>query len=139
MFITTQGPLRITIEAFWKLIMIKDIKLVIMLTKTEEECRKKCEKYWPDTLEEPIVFEKFKIEFINEDYILDQAVIQRNFVIHDEEFDKKYNVTQLHVICWPDHSVPEKEIGFKTIELLISYVDDFRLCYQNSCVLVHCR
>jgi len=139
LFISTQGPLRITVQAFWNLILLKEVKLIIMLTNIEEDGRKKCDKYWPDNFETPFVFENFKVILECEEDILNSAVTQRIFCLHDEENDTKYSITQLHVYCWPDHSVPEKEIGFKMIELLFSFIDEFRVCYQNSPVLVHCR
>ncbi len=139
LFITTQGPLRITIEAFWRLILNRNIKLIIMLTNLEEDSRKKCDKYWPDDINTPIVFEKFKILLENEEYLLDSSIIQRTLCLHDEETNTKYTITQLQVVCWPDHSVPEQETGFKSIELLNTYVDDFRILHNNSPVLVHCR
>ncbi len=39
MFIATQGPLHSTIEKFWKLILSKNIKLVIMLSLLSENGR----------------------------------------------------------------------------------------------------
>jgi protein tyrosine phosphatase len=109
-----------------------------MLSNLQEEGRKKCDLYWPSNILSPIVFEKFKITLENEDFILDKAVMQRNFIIHDEENCKKHNVTQLHVVCWPDHSIPEEESGYKAIDLLISYVDDYSTCYKSP-IVTHCR
>jgi protein tyrosine phosphatase len=39
MFIATQGPLINTIEAFWRMILYCDSKLIIMLTNTHEDNR----------------------------------------------------------------------------------------------------
>jgi protein tyrosine phosphatase len=139
LFISTQGPLHTTIETFWKIIIKKNIKLVIMLSNLEEQGRKKCDKYWPDRLDTSIIFEKFQIELENQDFIVEDSVLQRCLIVHDEEKGTKYSITQLHVVCWPDHNAPEKEIGFKMIELLISFVDNYRICYKNSPILVHCR
>ena len=139
LFIACQGPLNITIEYFWKMIMLKNIKLIVMLSNLQEEGRKKCDIYWPINSECPIILNKFKIILENEEFILDKAVIQRNIVIINEEENITYNVTQLHVVCWPDHSVPEEEAGYKAIDLIISFVDDFNNCFKDSPVVIHCR
>ncbi len=108
-----------------------------MLTNLQEHGRKKCESYWPG--ENPIIFEKFTISLENEFYLLDKSVIQKNFIIYNEETKKSENITQLHVVCWPDHSIPEDETGYKAIELLVSFIDDYRNCFSESPVIVHCR
>jgi protein-tyrosine phosphatase len=137
LFIATQGPLKNTIENFWNMVMNKQVKLIIMLTNLQEHGRKKCELYWPE--ENPIVFEKFSVTSENEFYLLDKSVIQKNFILFDEETKKSENITQLHAVCWPDHSIPEDETGYKAIELLLSYIDDYRNFFPESPIIVHCR
>jgi protein tyrosine phosphatase len=138
-FIATQGPLLSTIETFWRMIINKNIKLIIMLSNIQEEGRNKCDMYWPKKTDTPLVFETFKIHLESEDYILENAVIQRNFLIHNERDNTTYNITQLHIVCWCDHSAPEEELGYKMIDLVLSYVEDFRTAYKDSPVVVHCR
>ena len=108
-----------------------------MLTGVQEHGRKKCEMYWPE--ENPIVFEKMTISVEGEFFLLDKSVVQRNIIIFNEETQTSETVTQLHVLCWPDHSIPEDETGYKAVELLISYVDDFRNNHPQAPVVVHCR
>jgi protein tyrosine phosphatase len=38
-FIAMQGPINNTISKFWRLIFEKNTKLIVMLCKTEEDCR----------------------------------------------------------------------------------------------------
>lgn len=110
-----------------------------MLTNVIEENRNKCEIYWPTDQSTPIVSGKYKIQLETQVFILDKAVIQRNFVIEDEKDNIRYTVTQLHAVCWADHSAPEEELGFKMIEMILSYVDEYRCMNQFSPVVVHCR
>jgi protein tyrosine phosphatase len=39
LFIATQGPISTTVETFWKMILNKKVKLIIMLTKLVEDNR----------------------------------------------------------------------------------------------------
>jgi protein tyrosine phosphatase len=139
LFIATQGPLQCTVEAFWKMIVVKNIKLIIMLTNVLEENRNKCEIYWPVNDSTSITFGKYKITLETEVFILDKAIIQRNIVIESEPDNLRYTVTQLHVVCWADHSAPEEELGFKMIEMILSLVDDCRNSNKDSPIVVHCR
>jgi len=110
-----------------------------MLTNTQEENRIKCEVYWPTVGNGPITVGDYRIHLDSEVYILDQAIIQRSITIEDKINKTKQNVTQLQVVCWADHSAPEEELGYKMIELTMSYVNEFRNEDGKSPVVVHCR
>ena len=137
MFIAAQGPLPNSKEKFWKLIVNKKIKLIIMLTQLNENGRAKCDQYWPKSQNDPIVFENIKITLDAEEEILKDAVIQRNFSIFVG--DAVLNITQLQIICWNDHSVPEDQWGYKSIELVSTFIDDSRKTDKESPILIHCR
>jgi protein tyrosine phosphatase len=138
-FIATQGPVACTIEAFWKMIIIENTKLIIALTNLQEENRNKCEQYWPLNEDTPLTVGKFTISLQTEVIILDKAVVQRNIVIEDTKENIRHSVTQLQAICWPDHLAPQEEVGFKMIEIIMSYVQGYRNENRDSPVVVHCR
>lgn len=138
-FIATQGPVPCTVEAFWKMIILENTKLIIVLTNLQEENRNKCEQYWPSNEDRPFIVGRFTISLSTEVVILDKAVIQRNIIIEDTVENIRHSVTQLHAICWPDHSAPQEEVGFKMIEIIISYVLGYRNENRESPVVVHCR
>ncbi len=138
LFIACQAPLQSTTERFWNLIFNKKIKVIIMLANLYEEGRKKCDAYWPEENNQNNNYQNFDVHLENEFPILDKAVIQRNFIITNKLDGTILNCTQLHVICWPDHSYPEEEIGYKAIDLVISYIDDI-LNESLSHIIVHCR
>jgi protein tyrosine phosphatase len=68
--------------------------------------------------------------------ILKNAVVQRHFSIENE--DITVIVTQLQIICWDDHSVPGDELGYKSIEMVSTYIDEHRID-SNSPIVIHCR
>ena len=114
--------------------MIKKCYLVVMLCKLEEECRVKCEQYWPKSVGETLMHEDIVITLDSEVIILTNSIIQRNLTVKYNEEERK--IQQLQVICWPDHSIPEEEIGFKMTELIYSYIDEFSI---SGPTVVHCR
>ena len=47
-------------------------------------------------------------------------------------------VNQIQVINWPDHSEPEKERGYSTIEQVLMLMQENICCNPKSPILLHC-
>ena len=92
--------------------------------------------YWPIT-EEPLIYDNLSVKLLSEEKLLDTDILQRTISLNFN--DTQTQVTQLHVRCWPDHSTPDLEIGYKMIEMLICYVDDFQTNFPENPIVVHCR
>lgn len=150
MIISTQGPVSSTIPRLWKMILEKEIPLIIMLCNIYEECnrvskknililiKKKCEKYWPEEGKDlNYENENITVKLKKEEFILEDSLILREISVSTEH--KQHLITQLHVINWPDYKIPEKEIGYKTIEILITFIDIFKEKCKNKPTIVHCR
>lgn len=60
-FIATQGPLPMTKENFWRMILQENTRLIINLTKTKEYGKIKCDQYWPSEVGESFQFEENNI------------------------------------------------------------------------------
>jgi protein tyrosine phosphatase len=97
----------------------------------------KCQQYWPKTTEDTSNFDNLEISLLAEEEILKNAVIQRQFLIKNES--ETFTITQLQITCWNDHSIPEDEYGYKSIELVSTYIDDHRSQDSNTPILIHCR
>ncbi|XP_033111279.1 receptor-type tyrosine-protein phosphatase zeta-like [Anneissia japonica] len=106
-FIATQGPLKTTVEDFWRMIWEQNSYTIIMITNLMEKGRRKCDKYWPieGSAEK---YGDFEVTCYMEDEMASFTI--RNFVLKNTKMKKGKNndrpITQYHYTDWPDHGVP---------------------------------
>ena len=127
LFIATQGPLKNTKETFWKMVLEKKAKLVIMLTDFHEAGRKKCDEYFP--MEGKLQEGSVEVELISQENDL-PVLTRREFEVRGQEETSK--VTHLQCTAWPDHGTPELENDFDSLNYLIQEIDK---CHP---VVMHC-
>ena len=48
-------------------------------------------------------------------------------------------INHIQVINWPDHSEPDKESGYSTIEQVLMLMQENICCTPKSPILLHCR
>jgi protein tyrosine phosphatase len=160
MFISTQGPTKSTFYQFWKMVFINKSKYIMMLCNLFEDTRVKCDQYWPEKIDQKISYNnEIEVILISEEKILDGLIIERKILIQpysnteDQQQDlieknsllqnEQHYVTQFHVTCWPDHSVPEKKNFFKLFDFLTRTINEnYNYCLSNkikhSPTIVHC-
>ena len=114
-----------------------------MLCQMEEDSRvkyiikqKKCDKYWPK-LGEFLHFDKMIITLKSEEEILPKSIVMREINLNYDNVNR--NILQLQIICWPDHDIPSKSIGYNLLEIIISYIDEFRNKNLEGPITIHCR
>ena len=135
LFIATQGPLKETIPSFWKMIYNHKIKLVIMLSSGLEEVDGRSAVYWPNEKEKPLNFQEnnLSVEFISKEEIIQNSLILKKFKINNE-----LEVKQIHIICWPDHGMPQDHnLANEILDTMITYIKNERK-EQKSPIVVHC-
>ena len=135
LFIATQGPLKETIPSFWKMIYNHKIKLVIMLSSGLEEVDGRSAVYWPNEKEKPLNFKEnnLSVEFISKEEIIPNSLILKKFKINNE-----LEVKQIHIICWPDHGMPQDQnLANEIVDTMITYIKNERKD-EKSPVVVHC-
>jgi len=130
MFIATQGPLKKTIKKFWKLVLQKGISTIIMLCREIEDLRRKCERYWPETTNTPMILEDLSI-ILEKETIMYEHLIIRSFKIYKDQKEIR-EVTQIQIENWPDHLPP---INPSLIYFLLDFVDKGK---NLGPVIVHC-
>ncbi|KAI8786599.1 multiple epidermal growth factor domains protein 6 [Biomphalaria glabrata] len=126
-FIASQGPNKLIIADFVRLLWEYKVDKVVMLTNLMEEGKQKCEQYWPDDHE--VEIGEFKVKLKSTDTLAD-------FVIRKLEISKpgesSHFCTQFHFTCWPDKGVPPTSWSLVDFEQRVS------LFPTQSPVVVHC-
>lgn len=71
-----------------------------------------------------------------EEFVICNSLIKRDFIIKYN--DMEHRTTQLQMVNWPDHSSPDEETGYQTIEYIINFTAEIRANYNYSPILTHC-
>ncbi|XP_058822089.1 tyrosine-protein phosphatase 10D isoform X2 [Topomyia yanbarensis] len=100
-FIVTQGPLHSTRDDFWRMCWESNSRAIVMLTRTFEKGREKCDHYWPhDTV--PVYYGDIKVTLLNDshypDWVITEFMMTRG--------DTQRIIRHFHFTTWPDFGVP---------------------------------
>jgi len=126
-FIATQGPLECTIEDFWIMCYTYDVRIIVMLCKLDEDYKEKCANYWDTNLK------NYTVEKINDTVNLSDGLRMRQFKIVNKMNGIGKNITQIHLTCWRDHTIPDS--AYNKIIDIINLVDKYK---GGAPVVVHC-
>uniref|UniRef100_A0A8C0RA31 protein-tyrosine-phosphatase n=1 Tax=Canis lupus familiaris TaxID=9615 RepID=A0A8C0RA31_CANLF len=102
-FIATQGPLRKTMEDFWRLVWEQQVHVIVMLTVGMEN-RVLCEHYWP-VGSTPVTHGHITVHLLAEEP--EDEWTKREFQLQHRAQRQPRTVTQPQFTTWPDHGVPE--------------------------------
>ncbi|XP_028850449.1 tyrosine-protein phosphatase non-receptor type 18 isoform X2 [Denticeps clupeoides] len=130
LYIATQGPLKVTVVDFWRMIWQYDVKVIIMACREVEMGKKKCEKYWADP-GETSVFGAFTITNVGETCPNEEDVVRTLMVQFHNEL---HTISQYQYTAWPDHGIPYMPDGI--LEMLEMARQDQG--GHGDPVLVHC-
>jgi len=138
-FIAAQGPLKDTVDDFWRMIWENDIHIVLMLTEEIENDRVKCFRYWPETNDPSEAFHRgdLKLKLISSE-TKEGISVQRKYRLTNkmQPETKAKKVVQLQFLAWPDHSIPKSP---SVVLDLIETIDNLRKeSNTNSPILIHC-
>ncbi|XP_063446685.1 uncharacterized protein LOC134726180 [Mytilus trossulus] len=130
-YIATQGPKRNTVRDFWHMIWQENVVKIVMVTQLEEEGKKKCDQYWPQTINKPLIVGNFVLTMeVEKEH---SVYLYRKINVKHKLEKQERRVHHFHFIQWPDHGVPDS----------IKLVDFYRAVTNISCdqpgpLLVHC-
>ncbi|KAL4617845.1 receptor-type tyrosine-protein phosphatase H [Arapaima gigas] len=103
-YIATQGPLRSTVNDFWRMIWEQNVKAVVMVTNCTEGGRAKCEQYWPLDYT-PCTYGELGVLVTSEQKYKNWIV--REFKVTNKMTSGARTVKHFHFTAWPDHGVPD--------------------------------
>lgn len=82
-------------------------------------------------------YENMKITLKSEEELLPNGIIMRELILQADNVSR--TIIQLQIVCWPDHDIPEKSFAYSMLEILISYIDEYRKKNNEAPVVIHCR
>ncbi|XP_045839426.1 receptor-type tyrosine-protein phosphatase V-like [Meles meles] len=132
-FIATQGPLKKTLEDFWRLVWEQQVHIIVMLTVGMENGRVLCEHYWPAD-STPITHGHIMVHLLAEEP--EDEWTKREFQLQHVAQQQQRRVKQLQFTTWPDHSVPEAPRSLLTFVELVR--EQARATQGTGPILVHC-
>ncbi|NXK49796.1 PTPRV phosphatase, partial [Chauna torquata] len=115
-FIATQGPLKKTIEDFWRLVWEQNVCNIIMLTVCMENGRVLCDHYWPSE-SAPVSYGQVRVHLLTQSS--SEEWTMREFKLWHEGLRAERHVSHLHYTAWPDHGIPESTTSIMTFRELV--------------------
>jgi len=132
-YIATQGPLQSTFPDFWRMIWEQNVAVIVMLTKEIENGRLKCDRYWPETAEQPLICGHFRISLSDSEESSKDELIERKITITNQLTEESRPVIHLQYIAWPDHGLPVSTTAF------LSLLDEaYKFNNTAGPIVVHC-
>ncbi|BFZ21542.1 hypothetical protein BsWGS_24580 [Bradybaena similaris] len=126
-FIAAQGPTKIILEDFIRMLWEQSVEKVVMLTNLVEDGKQKCECYWPD--EGEVKFGEITVTLAITQMFADYTIRRLQLRKKDQPVQ---HVTHFHFTAWPDRDVPTGAWGLVDFEQKVaSYPTD-------KPVVVHC-
>ncbi|CAM4610594.1 receptor-type tyrosine-protein phosphatase V-like [Lepidochelys kempii] len=132
-FVVTQGPLKKTIEDFWRLVWEQSICNIIMLTVGMENGRVLCDHYWPSELS-PVSYGHIRVALLSQSSADEWTT--RTFKLWHEDLREERRVTHLHYTAWPDHGIPESTASLMAFRDLAR--GHMQTAKGSGPTLVHC-
>ncbi|XP_014114375.1 PREDICTED: receptor-type tyrosine-protein phosphatase V-like isoform X2 [Pseudopodoces humilis] len=132
-FIATQGPLKKTIEDFWRLVWEQNVCNIIMLTVCMENGRVLCDHYWPSE-SAPVTYGQVCVHLLTQSSSEEWTI--REFKLWHEGARAERFVSHLHYTAWPDHGIPESTTSIMTFRELVQ--EHIQSTKDAGPTLVHC-
>ncbi|XP_038049619.1 receptor-type tyrosine-protein phosphatase delta-like [Patiria miniata] len=130
-YIATQGPNKSSTPDFWRMVWQQEVAIIVMLTNTVENAKKKCIQYWPD---DQLDYKSIVVKKVSER--VEQDFTERVFVIANMNFEEDLprEVKQFHYTSWPDMGLPDSPAP------LMNFIHEVKQVEESGMgpMVVHC-
>jgi protein tyrosine phosphatase len=136
-YILTQGPLTETLGHFWLMVWEQKSTVIVMLNKCIElENFKKCEQYWPDSVNSKMPLSDVKLTVTLTKVEETKHFSIRTLLLEDDESHKSRTISQFQYKAWPDYDQPDSPTSF--LRLLTAIRKSGGLDKMDEPTIVHC-
>uniref|UniRef100_A0A8C2T601 Tyrosine-protein phosphatase non-receptor type 9 n=1 Tax=Coturnix japonica TaxID=93934 RepID=A0A8C2T601_COTJA len=101
-YIGTQGPLKKTIEDFWRLVWEQNVLVIVMTTRLEEGGRRKCGQYWPLEKDFQMRFGALTITNLG----VENLSHYKKTILELHSAEERRLLSHFQYLSWPDYGVP---------------------------------
>jgi len=131
--IVTQGPKQNTVLDFWRMVVERNCRHIIMLTNCQEQGRVKCFQYWPPN-GQMLHFDDISLFTVEEKEVHTGLLLRKIEVCFESVHGdgEAHVVQQLHLTNWPDHGVPDHVNGLLAF---LRVASNFR---DSEYSVIHC-
>ncbi|KAF2069612.1 hypothetical protein CYY_009068 [Polysphondylium violaceum] len=149
-YICTQGPLQNTISDFWRMMWENSCSIIVMLSREQENCRPKCDRYWPDNetgitptnhppLSNNTTQHTFNVKLKDVTRDEKREIIIRKLSLTHMATNSTREITHYQYEGWPDHNAPPST---EPLRHLLNIINDNQnaldVKLQNRPIVVHC-
>ncbi|XP_065834681.1 receptor-type tyrosine-protein phosphatase S-like isoform X3 [Oscarella lobularis] len=130
-FIVTQGPLKNTVDDFWKMVWEQNTFSIVNLTQLVEDEEEMCCQYWPPK-SGSAQYGPYRVEIQKEtpcgSYVIRKMKISKGPQIR--------TVCQFHFTAWPDKECPQSSTHI--LDMMMQ-VEKWQQTTGNKVITVHCN
>ncbi|KAK9468810.1 protein-tyrosine phosphatase-like protein [Lipomyces arxii] len=119
-YIATQGPLPNTFADFWSVVWDQNVRVIVMLTPTQEGGQVKCHPYWEDTQYGSLILQLLSEQETLLSPITGTKIRVRKFSLSNTElpFSSLREITHIQYVSWPDLGAPADPVDLVALSLL---------------------
>ncbi|XP_071122933.1 receptor-type tyrosine-protein phosphatase epsilon-like [Mytilus edulis] len=132
-YIASQGPKKKTLRDFWHMVWQDNVGKIVMVTQLIENKKIKCDRYWPETVNEPMVVNNYIVTMKEERehtvYVYRLLTVSNKTLLREQERE----IHHFHFTEWPDHGVPD---SIKVVNFYRKVKS--KTCCQHGPMVVHC-